>query len=204
MPSRDPDRDSLAPDPLEQFGRWFDEARAAGVPEPEAMVLSTCNTVESMPSSRVVLLRDYGPGGFVFYTNYGSRKASEIGSNPRASLLFHWREAGCQVRVSGLVERTSREQSETYFRSRPRLSRLGAWASRQSEPLPDRAALEKKMCELESRFPGEDIPLPPWWGGYRVLPSVFEFWRQGEHRLHDRFRYRKSDDGLWWIERLSP
>ena len=166
--------------------------------------MSTVARNELLPSSRTVLLRGYGPEGFIFYTNYGSRKAAELDSNLCACLLFYWREVSRQVRLAGRVERTTREENERYFRTRPRLSRLSAWASRQSEPIPDREFLAARMRELEKKFPGEDIPLPPFWGGYRVLPDSYEFWQEGEHRLHDRFRYKKSNVGVWVIERLAP
>ncbi len=195
------EREMLNPDPFVQFERWFEQARSDNVQEPEAMALSTCGT-GGRPASRMVLLRGFSRDGFVFYTNYGSRKGAELDVSPQAALLFYWREQARQVRLGGLVEKTSREESLAYFNTRPRGSRLGAWASPQSRPLPDRLSLEMAQKEIGKRFPDE-IPLPPYWGGYRLRPDEFEFWQAGADRLHDRFRYLLTGN-VWVIERLAP
>ncbi|MGH8997937.1 MAG: pyridoxamine 5'-phosphate oxidase [Acidimicrobiia bacterium] len=187
----------LAPDPLSQFHRWF-----AGVTD-HAMTLVTA-TPDGVPSGRMVLLKGADEKGFAFYTNYASAKAADLAANPRAALVFYW-PPHRQVRVSGRVERIAGGESEAYWRSRPRAGRLGAWASRQSEVIPDRAHLEDRLAEITARFPGDDIPLPPFWGGYRLAPETVEFWCHREDRLHDRFRYRRAvDGGGWLVERLSP
>ena len=195
------DEREVAEDALEQFQRWFAEARDAGVETPEAMALATA-TPDGHPSARMVLLKDAGVTGFSFYTNYESRKAGDLKENPRAALLFHWRPLGRQVRIEGRVERVSAEESEVYFRTRPRPSGLAAWASPQSRPLPGRAELERRYAETESRFPGE-VPLPPHWGGYRLVPDAYEFWQHGDDRLHDRIRYERDGAG-WRRVRLAP
>jgi pyridoxamine 5'-phosphate oxidase len=195
------ERDAAA-NPFEQFTRWFDEALAAAVPEPNAMTLATVDEA-GRPSARIVLLKSFDARGFVFHTNYDSRKGRELAVNARAALLFFWPELERQVRVEGRIEQVDAAAADAYFASRPRLSRLGAWASPQSAPLPDRAALEAAFAQAEQRFPGEDVTRPPHWGGYRVVPVRFEFWQGRASRLHDRIEYRKDDKG-WQIGRLAP
>jgi len=196
------DEAHVAPDPLAEFHRWFTQALEARVLEPNAMALATA-TRDGAPSVRVVLLKGYDERGFVFFTDYRSRKAIELADNPRASLAFHWSELERQVRISGRVERTSTEESGSYFRTRPHGSRLGAWASHQSRVIPSRAELERGLREVKKRFPSDDIPLPPYWGGFRLRPEEVEFWQGRENRLHDRIRYTREGD-RWRVERLSP
>jgi pyridoxamine 5'-phosphate oxidase len=185
------------PDPLRQFEAWFAEAQRAGAHVPEAMAVATA-TADGVPSARMVLLKDVDERGFVFFTNYESRKGVELEANPRAALLFHWEPVGRQVRVEGLVERVSAAESDAYFSSRPVGSRLGAIASRQSRPLADREELERAVEALP-----DDAPRPGWWGGYRVHPERYEFWQHRENRLHDRFLYER-DGEAWRILRLYP
>jgi pyridoxamine 5'-phosphate oxidase len=189
------------PDPLRQFEAWFGEAREV-VPTPEAMAVATAAT-NAAPSLRMVLLKGFDERGFVFYTGYGSRKGRELQANPRAALLLHWEPLGRQVRIEGKVERTSAEQSDSYFHSRPRPSQIAALASNQSEPLATREELDARFGELEAALAGREVPLPPEWGGFRLAPDVYEFWQHREDRLHDRLRYRRDRDG-WTVERLSP
>jgi pyridoxamine 5'-phosphate oxidase len=196
------DEKDVSRDPIAGFARWFVEAQAAEVEEPNAMVLATA-TSDGIPSARVVLLKGFDEQGFVFFTDYRSRKGSELEANPRAALVMHWSELERQVRITGAVERTSAEDSEAYFRSRPLGSRLGAWVSHQSVAIPSRAVLENGLREAERRFGDGDVPLPPHWGGYRVNPDTIEFWQGRENRLHDRIRYVRAGE-RWRIERLAP
>jgi len=194
--------DDLADDPIEQVRVWFDEARAFGLPLPEAMTLATSDA-DGRPSARIVLLHAIEATGFVFHTNYESRKGRELEANPRAALVLYWQPLGRQVRVEGAIERVSEEESAQYFRTRPRGGQLGAWASRQSDQIESRDILEERVRGLDREFNGRDVPLPPFWGGYRLLPARIELWQHGEDRLHDRFTYERSGDG-WTRSRLSP
>jgi pyridoxamine 5'-phosphate oxidase len=191
----------IDPDPLVQFRRWFDQALAANLPQPEAVTLATA-TPTGAPSARMVLLRGFDEAGFVFFTNYQSRKARELQANPRAALVFFWAELHRQVRVEGQVEMVSAAESDAYFRTRPRGSQLGAWVSPQSQVIPDRAFLDERWNELIARFPA-DVPRPDFWGGFRVIPEQIEFWQGRENRLHDRLLYRRSPAG-WTMVRLAP
>jgi pyridoxamine 5'-phosphate oxidase len=195
--------DEVAANPLEQFARWYDEAIAAGVELPEAMMLATA-APDGAPSARMVLLKGVEERGFVFYTNYESRKGRELAANPRAALVFHWPQTPRrQVSVGGSVERLSARESDEYFRTRPFGSRIGAWASRQSEVIAGGEGLERSFAELEAEHAEGEVPRPPWWGGYVLRPDMVEFWQNRPNRLHDRLRYRRSD-GEWVLERLSP
>jgi pyridoxamine 5'-phosphate oxidase len=196
------DERDLDPDPLRQFERWFAEARDAGLAAPEAMTLAT-STPAGRPSARMVLLKAADERGFGFHTNYESRKGGELAANPRAALLFWWQPLGRQVRVEGEVERVPEAESESYFRTRPLGSRLAAWASPQSRPLADRAELDRLYADAVARFPGDEVPLPPHWGGLRLVPDAYEFWQHGDDRLHDRVRYERGGDG-WRRTRLAP
>jgi len=197
------DEAHVSPDPVVEFDRWFTQAREAKVSEPNAMTLATA-TREGAPSARIVLLKGYDERGFVFFTDYRSRKGTELEQNPQASLVFFWPELERQVRIIGTVERTSAQESEAYFRTRPRGSRLGAWVSHQSRVIPSRAQLESGLRQVKERFPTDDVPLPPYWGGYRLRPQEVEFWQGREDRLHDRIRYLQKKGGGWQLERLSP
>ena len=198
----DPWLDALDPDPVAQFDAWFAEAVAAGVPSPEAMTLATA-TPDGVPSARMVLLKGHGPDGFRFFTNRESRKGGELAGNPHAALVLYWQPLDRQVRVEGTVERLSDEDSFAYFASRPRGSRIGAWSSPQSRPVPDRDELERRYAQTDARFPGEQVPLPPFWGGYRVVPAAMEIWQGRDNRFHDRARYERGPDG-WHRRRLGP
>ena len=193
---------SAASAPFEQFELWLAEAVDKKLHDPNAMVLST-STKDGRPSSRVVLLKGFDETGFVFYTNYDSRKAAEIAANPHAALLFYWAETGKQVRIEGTILKVSPEMSDAYFASRPRASRLGAVASPQSRVIENREVLEQKYAELDREYREREIERPANWGGYVVEPEVFEFWQGRESRLHDRLRYTKAESG-WLVERLAP
>jgi pyridoxamine 5'-phosphate oxidase len=197
-----PREENFHPDPIVQFRRWFEEVEAAGIAEANAMVLATASP-NAEPSARTVLLKEADERGFVFYTNYESRKGKELELNPRASLVFFWKELQRQVRVEGTVERLPREESALYFATRPRESQLGAWASFQSRVLADRRTLMDRYAEMERRFRGMEIPLPDHWGGFRLVPRQMEFWIGRSGRLHDRFRYTRTGD-RWRIDRLYP
>ncbi len=188
--------------PFAQFQRWFDDAVGAHVHLPTAMALATA-TPTGGPSVRMVLLKGMDNRGFVFFTNFESQKADDLTKNPNASLLFHWGEMERQVRIDGSVERTTREETEQYFKTRPYESQLSAWASKQSTILPSRSELEKRFEEVRVRYPFDEVPPPPFWGGFRVIPIMVEFWQGRENRLHDRIRYRKEVE-QWVIERLAP
>jgi pyridoxamine 5'-phosphate oxidase len=197
------DETDISHDPLVQFARWFAEAEEVQARDANAMTLATA-TPRGAPSARIVLLKAFDERGFVFFTDYRSRKSAELEANPQAALVFYWSELERSVRVTGSVEQTSREDSERYFRSRPIGSRLGAWASHQSRVIPGRQALESDLREVEQRFGDGDVPLPPYWGGWRVRPESIEFWQGRESRLHDRLRYERNGSGAWKVERLSP
>ena len=193
----------VAANPFDQFRTWLDQALAAQLPQPLGMALATA-TADGLPSNRMVLLRGFDEKGFVFFTNYESRKAHELDSNPQAALVFYWAELDRQVRIEGHVERISAAESDAYFQSRPRGSRLGAWASPQSQIIASRAVLEHRMEELVAKYGDADIPRPSHWGGYRAIPVVIEFWQGQPNRLHDRLRYRRLDENSWQLERLAP
>lgn len=190
------------PDPIAQFGRWMEAAIEAQLHEPNAMTVCTASS-DGVPSGRLILLRGYGPEGFTFFTNYDSPKGHDLDANPNAALVFWWGALERQVRIQGRVERVDDATSDAYFATRPRGSQLGAWASAQSSVLPDRTVLEQRMQEVTARFEGQDVPRPPYWGGYRVIPSVIEFWQGRQSRLHDRLCYTRTEVG-WRIDRLSP
>jgi pyridoxamine 5'-phosphate oxidase len=197
-------RAEMHPDPIEQFATWFSTAANSAVPDVNAMTLATA-TPDGKPSARVVLLKAFDQRGFVFFTNYQSDKGRELEANPRAALAIYWVELQRQVRIAGRVEKTSHEDSEAYFHSRPRGSQLGAWVSHQSEVIDARRILDARLAGMEERFAGIDvIELPAHWGGYRVIPETIEFWQGRANRLHDRFRYTRQGDGSWALDRLAP
>ncbi|MER6327731.1 pyridoxamine 5'-phosphate oxidase [Streptomyces sp. NPDC001034] len=198
----------LATHPMDQFARWFEDAARAALHgtlyEPNAMVVATADA-EGRPSTRTVLMKQFDTEGFVFYTNYDSRKGRDLAANPHVSLLFPWHPLARQVVVTGTARRTGRDETAAYFRVRPHGSQLGAWASAQSTVVGSRAELDAAYAELESRYPeGEQVPVPPHWGGFRVVPETIEFWQGRENRLHDRLRYTARPDGTWQVDRLSP
>jgi pyridoxamine 5'-phosphate oxidase len=196
-------RDMLADEPIPQFEHWLQQAVNGGLEDPTAMVLATVDS-EGRPWQRMVLMKGLSRGGFVFYTNFGSAKAQHMAAEPRVSLLFPWNYLERQVIVGGVAERMSLMESARYFVTRPRESQIAAWASRQSRPIPARALLEKEFRLMRDKFAGGEIPVPDFWGGYRVVPDRIEFWQGGARRLHDRFLYRLQPDGRWTIEQLQP
>ena len=201
QPLREADAD---PDPLKQFAAWFADAASAGVRMPEACAVASASDA-GVPSVRMVLMKSYDERGFVFFTNYGSRKAAELDVNPRAAMMFYWDPLGRSVRIEGAVARTSAEESAAYVRSRARASQLSAMASPQSQAVPSRDALEARVAELSSEYADvSELPVPAGWGGYRLTPASFEFWQNREDRLHDRLLYRPAPEGGWAIERLAP
>ena len=200
---RELNESDLHSDPFAQFGRWFDEAKAAVRDLPEGMILATASS-DGEVSARTVLLKDFDHRGFVFYTNYNSEKAGQIHDNPRAALTFWWPALERQVRIEGAVVRTTEEESDAYFATRPRGSQIGAWASEQSKVIAGRGDLDARFEELTRTYQDRPIPRPPHWGGYRVIPVMFEFWQGRADRLHDRFVYRLRDPNDWIIERLAP
>ena len=193
----------LDENPYKQFEKWYEEAGKDGIPSPNAMSLATASSA-GIPTIRTVLLKLFDEEGFVFFTNYGSTKAKQIEENPNAALLFPWINQGRQVIITGSVERVSTAESLSYFISRPRGSQLGAWASSQSQVINSRVVLEKTFSQIMDKFKNREVPLPDFWGGYRVRPNMFEFWQGRKNRLHDRFQYRVSDEGGWSIQRLMP
>jgi pyridoxamine 5'-phosphate oxidase len=205
---RDPDpgtlcKGILASDPMAQFARWLADAQERGIPEPTAMVLATVSE-QGRPRARTVLLKAHGGAGFTFYTNRTSRKGRDLAAQPTACAVFPWYAMGRQVTAEGSVQMLSQAASEPYFRSRPRGSQIGAWASRQSQVIGSRAELDRRAAELEQRWPPpQDIPMPGFWGGYLLIPDTVEFWQSGTYRLHDRLRYLRDGEG-WTLERLSP
>lgn len=196
-------RRDLDPDPIKQFANWFTAAIEAGIRDVNAMSLATA-TADAKPSVRIVLLKGFDHDGFVFFTNYASEKGKQLDANPNAALGFYWIEIDRQIRISGTVETTPRDESERYFHSRPLGSQLGAWASRQSDVIDGRRVLDARMAKITERYRDKPVPLPPHWGGYRLKPDVIEFWQGRPNRLHDRFRYARQPNGSWRIERLAP
>jgi pyridoxamine 5'-phosphate oxidase len=197
------DEAGVAADPIQQFGIWWQEALQSEIVEVNAMTLATANE-QGVPSARIVLLKGYDERGFVFFSNYESKKAGDLQVNPMASLVFFWKELERQVRISGRVEKVTELESDQYFQSRPEGSRIGAWASPQSTVISSRQVIEEKVEELQASFEGKEIPRPLHWGGYRVVPSSIEFWQGRSSRLHDRIQYTLQSDDNWVIERLAP
>jgi pyridoxamine 5'-phosphate oxidase len=195
--------EDLDPDPLRQFAAWFGEAGSAGVRAPEAAAVASASR-DGVPSVRMVLVKHYDERGFVFFSNYESRKGDELAANPRAALLFYWEFLGRQVRIEGGVLRTTLEETAAYVRSRPRASQLSALASPQSRPIESRAVLEQRVADLARAHDGAELPLSDTWGGFRIVPDSFEFWQHRADRLHDRFRYARGRDGGWRVQRLAP
>lgn len=193
----------VEPDPILLFDRWFDDAVKAALPEPNGMALATIDA-DGSPSVRIVLLKGYDARGFVFYTNYESRKGAALAANPKTSACFWWEGLERQVRIDGITERISDEESDVYFATRPRESQLGAWVSPQSKVITGRGELEQSLLQYMARFGHKPIPRPPHWGGYRIVPRTLEFWQGREHRLHDRLRYTRQASGAWLRERLAP
>ena len=193
----------LDPDPFVQFTRWYDDALGHGQLQPDAMIVAS-STPDACPSVRMVLLRGVDDRGFCFYTNFESRKGRELDANPHAAIAFHWPEVLRQVRATGAVERVSDAEADAYWSTRPRASRVSAWASAQSDVVETRAELEDASRDVEARFADGDVPRPPGWGGYRLVPDDLEFWQHRDDRLHDRLRYSRRDDGAWRVDRLQP
>lgn len=189
--------------PFDQFAAWFEQVRQTAIDKPNAMTLSTVDS-KARPHARIVLLSSFDNHGFVFHTNYNSSKGSHIANNPHVALSFWWDEPGYQVTINGIAEKTSGSESDAYFAGRPRGSQIGAWASEQSQVIDSRETLESRLARFKEKFYNSDVPRPPHWGGYRVIPEEFEFWINGADRLHDRFRYRKDAQGIWQHVRLSP
>jgi len=198
-----PDAVPIVADPFDRFNLWLAEAEASESTDPNAMIVVTA-TPDGKPSARAILLKGVDDRGFVFYTNKESRKSAELAANPAVFLLFYWKSLARQIRIEGQAEDVTDAEADAYFASRPRISRLGAWASDQSRPLADRTELERRLAENEAKFPGEDIPRPSYWSGYRVIPSLFEFWQGMDFRLHDRTTYTRSPNGGWSVGKLFP
>lgn len=196
-------QEEAAADPMDTFAAWFAEAQSAGLYEPNAMTLATADA-QGRPSARVVLLKGVDERGFSFFTNYASRKGRDLAANPWAALCFWWGPLERQVRVEGQVEKLSEAESDAYFQTRPFGSRLSAWVSPQSQVIPNRQVLEERLAQLEAEYAGQDPPRPAYWGGYRLIPSAFEFWQGGLYRLHDRLAYTRQPDGTWRLDRLAP
>ena len=194
---------TYAASPFDQFDVWMKEAEQSEINDPNAMIVATA-TPDGKPSLRAILLKGVDPRGFVFYTNKTSRKGDELIANPNVSLLFYWKSLHRQVRIEGVVEDVTDAEADAYYASRPRISRLGAWASIQSRPLTERSVLENRLAEMEAKYPGEAIPRPPYWSGYRVLPSRFEFWQDMPFRLHDRTIYERDAAGRWVQSKIFP
>jgi pyridoxamine 5'-phosphate oxidase len=196
-------RKDLHENPLQQFRQWLEQALESGIAEPTAMVLATCDK-QARPTSRVMLLKGVDERGFLFFTNYESRKGRELAENPHASITFFWPALERQIGIVGSVTKLPREESEEYFRTRPLGSRHAAWVSKQTEVIPGRDILEQRLQEVRAQYPAEEVPTPPYWGGWVLKPATIEFWQGRESRLHDRFRYTRQEDGGWNIERLAP